>query len=107
MERASADLDPPLLDQAPRLAAAEPEVLGEDRREVNRTVRPARLHRGLLDVIGDLAAHVNLVEALLGGRRRGRIVKALHQPPRELALRLCGVAVRVELLPEEQLVVLT
>ena len=67
---------------------------------------PAR-DASLLDVLRDLAPHVELVEALLGRRRRAVAVEALDEPPRELALGLARVARRRRArLAEQQPVVL-
>ena len=54
--------DAALLDQPPTLAAAEPEVVREQRRHVNR---PVAAQSDLLDVLGRAVLDVDLVEALL------------------------------------------
>src|SRR5512133_1495548 len=52
-----------LLDQAPRLAAAEPELVGEQRRQMDRAVGR---DRRLLDLLRELVANVQAIEVLLG-----------------------------------------
>src|SRR6266508_4654376 len=73
----STDPDSPLLDQPPRLAAAHPEVVGHQSRQMDCAVGTARLDERLTDVLRHLTPHVDLIEALLRGGRRAGVVEPL------------------------------
>ena len=90
LEHLAVEPDRPLLDQAPRLARAEAELVRDQRRQVDRLAvgsEPASS-----DLVGHLALRRGPVEALLGGRAGVLAMEALDESPGQLALRLARCA---------------
>ena len=80
--------------------------MGEQRRQVDR--RALGRERHLRNVLGQLAAHVDTVERVLGGQRRGRVVVALDERASERALGIAraqrgiGIGVQQQPVPVRQ-----